>query len=209
MSNKFGCDESSSEETSSVDDLTRRNSGRVLFQSVLMAAVPWTSFRQSARAAADETVFFSGRVNLPSGMNEPGAGETSSSVDASTPPKKPALYVTARPNRPDNVPRAILDGSRGKPPPILAARFESPVFPFEFELGEKDLTPEGAGSDQSSFWWAADDLVVSARWDSDGVAATRSPEDLVGRTIWKKGTALAALDLEGRGAFGKFATKKN
>lgn len=35
---------------------------------------------------------------------------------------KCALYITARPNTADNVPRAILDGSRGKPPPVLIAR---------------------------------------------------------------------------------------
>jgi len=61
------------------------------------------------------------------------------------------------------VPAAILSGTRGKPPPILAARFASPLaFPFEFELTDANLTPEGApseGSSQGERWWARGDLV--------------------------------------------------
>jgi hypothetical protein len=133
----------------------------------------------------------------------------------------PALYITARPNVPDNVPKAVLDGSRGKSPPILAARYEDPDFPFHFTLNEKDLTLEGAAgaTSDSDFniitntWWTNDDLIISARYDSDGVAATRSPDDKVGRTLWKRssntnGTGVQ-INLTGRGAFGKFATKKN
>ena len=144
-----------------------------------------------------------------------------------------ALYVTCRPNKPDNVPGAILSGTRGKPPPVMAARYENPTFPFEFTLSApNDLTIEGASSvdgvgtssapvvlDPEKFWWKNDDLIVSARWDSDGVAATRSPEDLVGRGFWKKGSGtgsnsdsdltVAQVMLTGRGAFGKFATGKS
>ena len=186
-------------EDSTVNDLTRRRGGRLLFQSMLLGTLPWELSQQAAHA--DETSFVSGKVNLPPGTTKPGSGEAGNTPSA--------LYVTVRPNRPDNVPRAILDGSSGKPPPVLAARYESPVFPFEFSLGEKDLTPEGIGSD-AGYWWSADDLIVSARWDSDGVAATRSPEDLVGRNVVKKGTTDGfVLDLQGRGSFGKFATKKN
>ena len=134
--------------------------------------------------------------------------------------EKNALYVTCRPDKPDNVPGAILNGSRGKPPPVMAARFENPAFPFDFELSSpKDLTIEGASDgsssntapvlDPSKFWWNKDDLIVSARWDSDGVAATRSPDDLVGRSIRKRSgdeDATVKVTLGGRGAFGKFAT---
>jgi len=200
-SDKLNC-----KDNSSVSDLTRRRGGRILFQSMLLGALPWELSNQAARAD-DESLFVLGKVNLPPGVEEPGSGEAGSS-DA--PPAKPALYVTVRPNRPDNVPRAILDGSRGKPPPVLAARYESPVFPFEFGLGQKDLTSEGMGNEDGGYWWSSDDLIVSARWDSDGVAATRSPEDLVGRNLFKKGTTEGfVLDLQGRGSFGKFATKKN
>lgn len=206
MVDECGSKNLDSEEDFSVRDLSRRRGGRILFQSMLLGALPWELSNQVAHCD-DENLFVSGKVNLPSEMAEPGSGKVNSS-DAT--PSKPALYVTVRPNRPDNVPRAILDGSRGKPPPILAARYESPVFPFEFGLGKKDLTPEGMGNEDDGYWWSSDDLIVSARWDSDGVAATRSPEDLVGRNLFKKGTTEGfVLDLQGRGSFGKFATKKN
>jgi hypothetical protein len=129
-----------------------------------------------------------------------------------------ALYVTVRPDTPDNVPAAILSGTRGKAPPVMAARFPSPTFPFEFQIrSPQNLTPEGAAAntsdttvspqDISTLWWANDDLIVSARWDSDGVAATRSPEDLVGRAVWRRKTnEKVKVLLTGRGAFGKFVT---
>jgi hypothetical protein len=135
-----------------------------------------------------------------------------------------ALYITCRPDKPDNVPQGILNGSRGKAPPVMAARFENPNFPFPFDLvSPTHLTPEGASASQAaaniaaadatSFWWSSDDLIVSARWDSDGVAATRDPEDLVGRGLWKYkvGSVSSENDgveimLTGRGAFGKLVT---
>ena len=200
-----------SEEDILVKDPTRRRGGRLLFQSMLIGSLPWEFSPQLAHAedgASKESTFVSGTVNLPAGITDPGPVPTSD--ENNQPPTKPALYVTVRPNRPDNVPRAILDGSRGKPPPVLAARFENPGFPFEFGLGEKDLTPEGMGNESGGYWWSSDDLIVSARWDSDGVAATRSPEDLVGRNLWKKGTTEGfVLLLNSRGSFGKFATKKS
>ncbi|CAJ1888524.1 unnamed protein product [Cylindrotheca closterium] len=111
---------------------------------------------------------------------------------------------------------AILNGSRGKSPPVLAARIENPSFPLDFSLvSPRDLTVEGAASisadngqspDFNNLWWNKEDLIVSARWDSDGVAATRSPEDLVGRAVWKNGEAKVQLELGGRGAFGKYVT---
>lgn len=205
------CNESIREEDVLVKDPARRRGGRLLFQSMLIGALPWEFSPQLAHAedgASKESTFVYGTVNLPAGITDPGPVPTSD--ENNQPPTKPALYVTVRPNRPDNVPRAILDGSRGKPPPVLAARFENPGFPFEFGLGEKDLTPEGMGNESGGYWWSSDDLIVSARWDSDGVAATRSPEDLVGRNLWKKGTTEGfVLDLQGRGKFGKYATKKS
>jgi len=177
-------------------------------------------------------------------------------TDASSKKKdNAALYVTARPNVADNVPRAILDGTRGKPPPVLVARFSSVAqFPYEFVLTTNDVTLEGnsnsrdqetmamegpgvandvGGGDTSTspsylpyfYWWRNDPLVVSARWDSDGVAATRDPEDLVGRAAAPaigtavKATSAAASDaspapavvvieLQGRGAAGKLFTSK-
>lgn len=143
-------------------------------------------------------------------------------------PTLSALYITARPNKADNVPRAILDGSNGKPPPILAARFANPIFPFEFDLSTLDLTQEGIGigfsdnnqqSDdanekQKRFWFEGQDLIVSARFDTDGVAATRSPTDLVGRAQYtysasqSSGDAIptVTIPLQGRGFTGKLVT---
>jgi hypothetical protein len=155
------------------------------------------------------TVLLKGVVTLEDGI-QPNTETTTAS----------ALYVTCRPNKPDNVPGAILSGTRGKPPPVLAARFENPTFPFEFTLSSpNELTMEGASADGNPtsspvmdperFWWKRDDLIVSARWDSDGVAATRSPEDLVGRGFLKNGDDSVQVILTGRGAFGKFATGKS
>jgi hypothetical protein len=163
------------------------------------------------------TPLLKGLVTLEDGtqlLNNPEMTTSSSSS---------ALYVTCRPNKPDNVPGAILSGTRGKPPPVMAARYENPTFPFEFTLSAPtDMTMEGASVDgipnsspvldPEKFWWKDDDLIVSARWDSDGVAATRSSEDLVGRGFWKKGTgddSSTQVVLTGRGAFGKFATGKS
>ena len=125
-----------------------------------------------------------------------------------------ALYVTARPDRPDNVPGAILSGTRGKPPPVASARYTSPIsFPFDFELGDADLTAEGAavieGSSSSARWWSGEDLVVSARFDSDGVAATRDPGDLVGRGFSSGQPAeRIQVRLQGRGVGGRLITSK-
>ncbi len=129
-----------------------------------------------------------------------------------------ALYITARPNKADNVPRAILDGSNGKPPPVLVARYENPKFPFDFSLSKKDLTQEGASSstpEQNTFWFEGQDLVVSARWDTDGSASTRDPTDLVGRSLASAAKSSkgpdgtdAIVQLEGRGMTGKFVTGK-
>jgi len=152
---------------------------------------------------------------------DPSAAETNAAAQPA------ALYITCRPDRADNVPAAILSGTRGKPPPVLAARFAGPQlqFPFRFALDTaQHVTPEGASAadgNDDDWWWKDDNLVVSARWDSDGVAATRSPEDLVGRGLWlcsdSKDAAAAAdissqvvtVQLQGRGSFGKFATKKS
>lgn len=206
-----------------VDCSTRR---RGLFQSLSWIAVASCSTTTGKSAGATENAdvnvtpaaVVSGTVSLPMDVFL----DSSSSTNA-------ALYVTVRPDTPDNVPAAILNGTRGKPPPVMAARFPSPItFPFEFQLSSpQNLTPEGASmgstspdtiltavssiQDISTLWWANDDLIVSARWDSDGVAATRSPEDLVGRTLWRRKSSDNKLQLvlTGRGAFGKFVTGKS
>jgi hypothetical protein len=123
-----------------------------------------------------------------------------------------ALYITARPNTVDNVPRAILDGSRGKAPPVLVARIahmslSADAFPLVYTLTARDVTVEGTGD-----WWRDGALIVSARWDSDGVAATRDPNDRVGRSMVATTTTMTlpqvVVELQGRGAAGKYFTRK-
>lgn len=115
-----------------------------------------------------------------------------------------ALYITAR-----------LPSSGGaKVPPLATARYARPVFPFEFRLSTADLTPEYTGMPSSE--WETKDLVVSARYDVDGVAATRGPDDLVGRALLsKRGVAAnpaawadhgAYVELQGRGIAGRLLT---
>jgi len=112
-----------------------------------------------------------------------------------------ALYVTARPADATNVPSEVLVA--GRVPPVLTARF-----PKGADLGsaviltQADVTPEG------KFWegWKAGALVVSARLDTDGVASTRSPTDLVGRAVASAGATRVTLPLQGRGLTGKFLT---
>lgn len=129
-----------------------------------------------------------------------------------------ALYITARPNKADNVPKAILDGSNGKPPPVLAARFSNPTFPFDFELSELDLTVEGVAQVKSAasqsvsdtYWWENQDLIISGRWDTDGIAATRDPTDLVGRSqFYASRGEKVELQIGGRGVTGKLVTGKS
>ena len=73
-------------------------------------------------------------------------------------------------------------------------------FPVEFELTTADAAVEGD-------WWYKETLIVSVRWDTDGVAATRDPNDLVGRAVVPAG-GLAKVELQGRGVAGKFVTQK-
>ena len=171
----------------------------------------------------DDREFVRGRVTLqsPSLLND----IITSSVSEKTNESSYALYVTARPSIPDNVPTAILDGSRGKSPPVLSARYPNPTFPFDFALTAKDFTTEGAAkivngdsaSDKrSGVWWSGQDLIVSARLDTDGIASTRDPTDLVGRGIFHAQSSTTSnamsdtlsIQLSGRGMFGKRVTSK-
>ena len=96
----------------------------------------------SASTDDEEKVYVKGVATLQSGIT------INNNNDTNNPPnnENAALYVTARPNKADNVPRAILDGSNGRPPPVLSARYPNPTFPFEFRLTSQNYTPEGASS---------------------------------------------------------------
>eukprot|EP00967_Tisochrysis_lutea_P008634 scaffold10295_cov35-Tisochrysis_lutea.AAC.1 len=146
--------------------------------------------RVHADAPRDAVLLARGTVKLPSGSVEP--------------PPNSALYITAR---------LASANTMSKLPPIAAARFAWPLdFPFSFELKAPDhLTPEYAGNFDVTL--AGQDLIISARLDTDGVASTRDPGDLIGRSaLPKKGSALgwepAMVQLQGRGLTGKILTAK-
>jgi len=50
--------------------------------------------------------------------------------------------------------------------------------------------------------------MVSARFNSDEVAATQNPGDLAEKSIYRSRESGASVELQGRGISGKFATKK-
>mmetsp|Transcript_24140 Transcript_24140/g.29725 ORF Transcript_24140/g.29725 Transcript_24140/m.29725 type:complete len:269 (-) Transcript_24140:110-916(-) len=195
---------------------TRRKFGTVLQEMMVLSTVPSIVHGEDETLSPDsnsnkniiETVLLKGSVTIPAGISLP--EDTTSS----------ALYITARPNNSIDVPRAILDGSNGKPPPVLAARFPNLQFPFNFELRASDLTLEGnnsiststttvIASEGNNYWWEGKDLIVSARWDTDGVAATRDPTDLVGRGLLPVGDEKVSIQLQGRGLTGKLVTGKS
>ena len=173
-------------------------------------------------AAADDEMSHSTLTTILKGVVtlKPGSEPVSS--------ESAALYVTAKPETTINAPKVIADAFAGRPPPVLTARFPISTgvdaFPFNFQFTESDITVEGAyqdgnGNEKSNkYWWIHDNLVVSARFDSDGVAATRDPDDLVGRSfsLVAKGDSgdnfryenYVDIQLQGRGVGGKFITTK-
>jgi len=115
------------------------------------------SMAELARGLDTQTIIAKGTVVLK------GQDRLSSSEEA--------LYVTVRP-----APLSSL--SAGKVPPLATARYSGPIsFPFDFELTTADLTEEYLGAPEST--WIGQDLLVAARLDQDGKAATRDPNDLV------------------------------
>ena len=101
-----------------------------------------------------------------------------------------------------------------KPPPLLTSRTAAPfTFPLDVTLnGQTDLTPEGLGM-QKQWQTGKVPLVISARLDVDGVAATRNAEDLIGKAIVNKDKATGqwtgcSIELEDRGVGGRIVTKK-
>jgi hypothetical protein len=209
-------------------EASRRESIRTMILETTPVLLSLSTWQAPAAATANEA--------LPASQVEEKIvlqGRVLVAPDLDTSSSNSALYITCRPDKPDNVPAAILNGSRGKSPPVLSARLPNPTFPLDFQLVlPRDLTLEGAWDGKTplpsgntpiqtevpnnldELWWKETDLIVSARWDNDGVAATRSPDDLVGRGLWKasKGNgkdddnSVVEIQLTGRGAFGKFAT---
>lgn len=105
---------------------------------------------------------------------------------------------------------------------------DSYSFPLKFRLTALDLTTEGGANygfasrdvvpfergKEMEYWWKGMDLVVSARWDTDGIAATRDTTDLVGRGLAQSKVVRASdggviVPLQGRGFTGKLVTGKS
>lgn len=105
-----------------------------------------------------------------------------------------ALYITVRPERSD-FNDFVRKARATNAAPIAAVRISPVQFPYEFKITEDNLFPE-AKDDRS---WALTDLQVSARWDTDGVAATRGSDDLVGGAIFKRQKETTTLELQTRG----------
>ena len=131
-----------------------------------------------------------------------GAGSAEALLDAFP---AAALYLTIRPP--------------GRSPPLAARRVplsslsrDAPLFPLRLVLGAADALPDAP---EQSLWAAAPQLVVSARLDTDGTAATRGPEDLVGRGAAPRDDAApsgwgeARVELVGRGFGGRLVTQRS
>lgn len=131
-------------------------------------------------------------------------------VDSTTALKTPtaAIYFTVRPDS-----GGVL---LSKKPPIITKRIDSGDgfdFPLSFSLTrELDSTLEG--KDLASDWENGKvPLIISCRYDVDGVASTRSSDDLVGQSPVKfiadtESWQEVVINLQGRGAFGKLITQK-
>lgn len=125
-------------------------------RGILLATTAAVAFPSSLAAAEppDDLVAV-GSVRIKPGVAEP-------AQDGG------ALYVTVRVIPSNNVGTYV---TAGKVPPLATARIASPVsFPYEVRLTLADLTPEYAGVPRKE--WQQQDLTISARWDTDGTAAT-------------------------------------
>jgi|Transcript_105289 hypothetical protein len=146
---------------------------------------------------SDATTIVRGRVTL-----QQGAGDSRDTG---------ALYVSVKQvSGFEDVLKATRGSGSGSAPPIAVARYPAPVqFPFDFVLRDADLTPEGTQAGRSS--WGKKDLVVTVRYDVDGVAATRNADDLVGQvTVLQEANGLgpANVEIKGRNALDKQTVTK-
>jgi hypothetical protein len=125
-------------------------------RGALLATTAAVAFPSSLAAVepADDLVAV-GSVRIKPGVAEP-------SQDGG------ALYVTVRVIPSNNVGTYV---TAGKVPPLATARIASPItFPYEVRLTLADLTPEYSAVPRKE--WQQQDLTISARWDTDGTAAT-------------------------------------
>ena len=164
-------------------------------REVVLASLSFSCGEHAAHAEPPSAIIATGVVQLQNGATVIGAAEA-------------ALYVTVRPAEAGG--GALQAGT--KVVPLATARVAAPIaFPYKFQLTEADLTDEYKSIELSSFKNL--DLLVSARFDGDGVAATRGPDDLVGRGLLRKAGSSeptswkpAVVELQGRGLTGRLLT---
>ena len=164
-------------------------------REVVLASLSFSCGVHAAHAEPPSAIIATGVVQLQNGATVIGAAEA-------------ALYVTVRPAEAGG--GALQAGT--KVVPLATARVAAPIaFPYKFQLTEADLTDEYKSIELSSFKNL--DLLVSARFDGDGVAATRGPDDLVGRGLLRKAGSSeplrwkpAVVELQGRGLTGRLLT---
>jgi len=161
---------------------------------VSLAAVPGFMTPTSAQAVADASsssspakkrkatkkkprVYFKGAITLKDGAEVPpivGIGSYK------------ALFVSARPKNPTNMPPEVARAARGGVPAVFFAIVPNPKLPGQsFVLTESDITSEGDfGLTSDPYWWAEEtEWEISVRVDTDGAVRTFDRDDLVGRTI--------------------------
>ena len=164
-------------------------------REVVLASLSFSCGVHAAHAEPPSAIIATGVVQLQNGATVIGAAEA-------------ALYVTVRPAEAGG--GALQAGT--KVVPLATARVAAPIaFPYKFQLTEADLTAEYKSIELSSI--KSLDLLVSARFDGDGVAATRGPDDLVGRGLLRKAGSIeplrwkpAVVELQGRGLTGRLLT---
>lgn len=171
---------------------------RRMVLAATVATAPLSALSAAPPRAVAEELAWSVPVTL---TLSPGAGSAEALLEAFP---AAALYVTLRPP--------------GRSPPLAARRVPlasllpgAPLFPLHLALGPADSLPDAP---ERELWAAAPQLVVSARLDTDGTAATRGPEDLVGRGAAPRddassgGWSEARVELVGRGIAGRLATQR-
>ena len=187
--------------TAAAPQLARRAilAGVVAAAPLSSALLPLAPLLPARAEAADADAAWGVPVTI---TLSPGAGSAEALLDAFP---AAALYITLRPP--------------GRSPPLAARRVplaslprDAPLFPLRLALGAADALPDAP---ERSAWSAAPQLVVSARLDTDGTAATRGPEDLVGRGAAPRDDAApggwgdASVQLVGRGIGGRLVTQRS
>ncbi len=117
-----------------------------------------------------------------------------------------ALYITAKPDLGFINSQLLLR----KFPAVMSQRVpgDKVTFPYTYTLNEKEDATEDVNLQREK--WVALPMVISVRYDTDGVAATRDETDLVGKgdssrtpeDSWKQ----ADVVLSDRGVGGKLVT---